>query len=190
MESTNTRKKNSLSTIPGAVEERLPSVTKLKERDSTSILKFLSWLYELNLIAEDYFPLIFERLANLQGNKFLQKMVGETPDKSALTFQNVTRRILDTTSCKVRRDYQKYLCRPQRPHESFRDFVKDISKYNSILQVHDPTELVEIILVGVNGHTRVHFQFQTVPTNMKELETLVCHVEKLEKNQAGTIPWT
>ncbi|KAF6201947.1 hypothetical protein GE061_004343 [Apolygus lucorum] len=183
------RKKNSLSTIPGAVEERLPSVTKLKERDSTSVLKFLSWLYELNLTAEDYFPLIFERLANLQGNKFLLKMVADTPDKNALTFQNVSRRILDTTPCKVRREYQKYLCRPQRPHESFRDFVKDISKYNSILQLHDQSELVEIILVGVKSHTRVHFQFQTVPTNMQELETLVCHVEKLEKNQASTIPW-
>ncbi|CAB0011031.1 unnamed protein product [Nesidiocoris tenuis] len=66
--------------------------------------------------------------------------------------------------------------------ETFREYVEDLTKYSIILQAHSPSEVIEIILTGVNDQTRSKFQFQTTPTTLKELDNLIEHVEKLEKH--------
>lgn len=177
---------NYFGNIPRFLEDKLRSVPKLKEHDPISILKFLSALYDLNLIGENYFPEIIERLSTEQGIKFLQRLISESNDRSALTFHLLSRKVLDgMTTIKVRMTYQlEYLFRSQRPDESFREFVEDISKYSIILQSHQPAEIIEIILAGVNDATRGKFQFQTTPTTLQELDALINHVEKLEKSQA------
>ncbi|CAA9998588.1 unnamed protein product [Nesidiocoris tenuis] len=177
---------NYFGNIPRFLEDKLRSVPKLKEHDPVSILKFLSALYDLNLIGENYFPEIIERLSTEQGIKFLQRLISESNDRSALTFHLLSRKVLDgMTTIKVRMTYQlEYLFRSQRPDESFREFVEDISKYSIILQSHQPAEIIEIILAGVNDATRGKFQFQTTPTTLQELDALINHVEKLEKSQA------
>ncbi|CAB0016401.1 unnamed protein product [Nesidiocoris tenuis] len=172
------------SAIPHFLEDKLKNLPKFREHDDLSILQFLSGLYDLHMIAEKYFIQILERVATTQNIKLLQRLLADTPNQQELTFQQVAKQVLNTlTSIKTRMSFQlEFLFRPQKNGETFREYVEDLTKYSIILQAHSPSEVIEIILTGVNDQTRSKFQFQTTPTTLKELDNLIEHVEKLEKH--------
>lgn len=168
------------TTFPRAISELIDSLPVCSGADRERFYKFLVGLHQVNeLQLVDSRQLLVAILPKTEGHlrviwtKALTEgssIEGLMPHLIGVFLpERVKQRLVSETAYRV-----------QRPYEPLSDFIVHVKQAAAILLPPD-TDILDIIISGLNPHTRARFAGYPAPTSMEELFSLLPRLDLIER---------